>query len=124
MGRNVLFVRFDGGAGIILLKRKSHYVGGGFMGRAERRKAERRNRIENRKGKILMSREEIGEMKQKVSNNVSSYNVESLMIRFALAEHRLYGFWQKRIMRSLQYIDNLMGLFLTMKLPWKIIWKS
>lgn len=35
------------------------------MGRAERRKAERRNRIENRKGKILMSREEIGEMKQK-----------------------------------------------------------
>lgn len=45
------------------------------MGRAERRKAERRNRMENRKGKILMSREEIGEMKQKVSSNVSAYNV-------------------------------------------------
>lgn len=28
---------------------------------------------------------------------------------FALAEHRLYGFGQKRIMRSLQYIDDLMG---------------
>lgn len=82
------------------------------MGRAERRKAERRNRIENRKGKILMSREEIGVMKQKVSNNVSSYNVESLMTCFALAEHRLYGFGQKRIMRSLQYIDNLMGAIL------------
>lgn len=79
------------------------------MGRAERRKAERRNRIENRKGKILMSREEIGEMKQKVSSNVSAYNVESLMTCFALAEHRLYGFGQKRIMRSLQYIDDLMG---------------
>ena len=62
------------------------------MGRAERRRAERRNRIENRKAKILMSREEIGEMKQKVSSNVSAYNVESLMTCFALAEHRLYGF--------------------------------
>lgn len=85
------------------------------MGRAERRRTERRNRIENRKGKIPLSHSEIGEIKRQTREKVSAYNVESLMTCFALAEHRLYGFGQKRIMRSLQYIDELMGYILNDK---------
>lgn len=79
------------------------------MGRAERRMMERRNRIENHKNKISMTRDELRQIKKKVSTDVSDYNVELLMTCFALAEHRLYGFGKKRIFRSLQYIDELMG---------------
>ena len=82
------------------------------MGRAERRKAERNKRIENRKGKVLLSRKEISEMKQKISNEAARYDVEILMTCFALAEHRLYGFGQKRILRSLRCKDELMGAIL------------
>ena len=79
------------------------------MGRAERRQLERRNRIEDRKNKILMTRADINRIKQEISTVASEYNVENLMTCFALAEHRLYGFGQKRILRTLQYIDELMG---------------
>lgn len=79
------------------------------MGRAERRKAERKNRIENRKNQVTMSRQEIGEMKNDLVSSTSKYDVEALMTCFALAEHRLYGFGSKRVLRTLQYIDDLMG---------------
>ena len=78
------------------------------MGRAERRKRERLDRIENRKDKILISKEDLSKKK----DDVTKYNVEVLMTCFALAEHRLYGFGQKRILRSLRYIDELMGSIL------------
>lgn len=83
------------------------------MGRAERRRTERRNRIQNRKGKYLLSKADINQIKQKKSDDVSAYNVEALMTCFALAERRLYGFGKKRIFRTLQYIDDLMGAVLT-----------
>lgn len=83
------------------------------MGRAERRRTERRNRIQNRKGKYLLSKADINQIKQKKSDDVSAYNVEALMTCFALAERRLYGFGKKRIFRTLQYIDDLMGTVLT-----------
>lgn len=79
------------------------------MGRAERRRAERCERIENRKGKILVSREDFGKTKQEITNVVSHYNTEALMTCFALAQHRLFGFGSKRILRTLEYIDTLMG---------------
>ncbi len=79
------------------------------MGRAEKRRLERQNRLENRKGKVPMSYSEISGMQKETADAVSQYNVASLMTCFALAEHRLYGFGSKRIMRSLQYIDGLMG---------------
>lgn len=79
------------------------------MGRTERRRLERRNRIEDRKDKLYMSRDEINRMKDEIAAVASEYNVENLMTCFALAEHRLYGFGQKRILRTLQYIDELMG---------------
>ena len=79
------------------------------MGRAEKRKAERYNRIEKSKEQVVLSRRELTEMREKLSQDVLNYNVEALMTCFALAEHRMYGFGKKRILRSLQYIDDLMG---------------
>lgn len=79
------------------------------MGRQERRLAERRNRIENRKGKIPLSRKEIKELKDTITHDASAYSVEALMTCYALALRRLYGFGHKRILRSLQAIDGLMG---------------
>lgn len=78
------------------------------MGRQERRLAERRNRIENRKGKIPLSRKEIRDLEKRASNDASAYSVEALMTCYALALRRLYGFGYKRILRSLQAIDGLM----------------
>lgn len=79
------------------------------MGRAERRKQERANRIESRKGKILISKERLSEEKRKLIDEANKHDVEVLMTCMALAEHRLYGFGKKRVLRSLQYIDDLMG---------------
>ena len=56
-----------------------------------------------------MSRQDIAKIKEEISKTASEYNVEALMTCFALAEHRLYGFGQKRILRTLSYIDELMG---------------
>lgn len=75
------------------------------MGRAERRRAERNERIENRKGKIVVSRQELKDVREAVSKD----NVVVLMTCLALAEHRLYGYGAKRIFRTLNYIDSMMG---------------
>ena len=79
------------------------------MGRAERRRMERNNRIEERKGKILMSPQEVNNLKKKIIDDVADFKVEALMTCFALTLHRLFGFGPKRILRVLQYIDDLMG---------------
>lgn len=79
------------------------------MGRAERRRLERKKRIEERKEKVLLSRSEISRLKQDITSAATSYGTEALMTCFALAEHRLYGFGATRIFRSLSYIDELMG---------------
>lgn len=79
------------------------------MGRAERRLAERRNRIDENKNKITMTREELKQYKDKIVNDTLNYNVEALFTCFALAQHDIYGFGAKRISKTLQYIDDLMG---------------
>ena len=75
------------------------------MGRKERRFMERQNRVAERKNAMLIQRNEMREF----ANEVRKVNVEDLMTCFALAERRLYGFGKKRILRTLQYIDELMG---------------
>lgn len=82
------------------------------MGRAERRMMERRNRIEQKKedkNKITMTREELGQLKDQIIEDTLNYNVEALFTCFALAQHDIYGFGAKRISRTLQYVDDLMG---------------
>ena len=79
------------------------------MGRAERRRAERANRIEERKGKILMSKQDLGKMQDSIRQDISNFNVEVILTCLALALHRKFKFGSKRIMRVLNYIDELMG---------------
>ena len=79
------------------------------MGRAERRRAERANRIEGRKGKILMSKQDLGKMQDSIRQDISNFNVEAILTCLALALHRKFKFGPKRIMRVLNYIDELMG---------------
>lgn len=79
------------------------------MGRAERRRAERQERLEFNKNKVVMTKQDIAQMKNDIFDDVSKYNVSALMTCFALAERRLYGYGQTRILRTLQYIDQLMG---------------
>ena len=79
------------------------------MGRAERRRRERFKRLEDKQNNVTLNRHDLNEIKEKISAQAAKYDVEILMTCFALAEHRLYGFGQKRILRSLNYIDQLMG---------------
>ena len=75
------------------------------MGRAERRKIERTERIEKRKNKLLVTRKDLKDMRMSVSRD----NVKVLRACFALAEHRLYGYGRKRCIRTLNYVDEMMG---------------
>lgn len=78
------------------------------MGRAEKRRAERKARIESRKG-APMSRGDIDKLTDDTIASVSNHNVETLMTCFGLAQRRLYGFGYERIMRTLNFVDELMG---------------
>lgn len=80
------------------------------MGRAERRKIERKQRIETRKGQILIDPYDVWERKRKAVDGALQFNAELLMTCIGIAEHRLYGFGQKRVLRTLSYIDDLMGM--------------
>lgn len=82
------------------------------MGRAERRKAERRERIENRKGKILLTPADLNKLKKDITYEASGYNTEALMTCFALALHR-QGFDADHIGECLTFIDGLMNDILT-----------
>lgn len=79
------------------------------MGRAEKRLSERKERIESRRNKILISKEELSNMRDRDIKIALNYNVEALFTCFGLAQHELYGFGEKRIARTLEYIDSLMG---------------
>lgn len=79
------------------------------MGRAERRRQERLQKLEEKRNSVTLNKEDLREIKEKISAEAAKSDVEILMTCFALAEHRLYGFGQKRILKSLQYIDALMG---------------
>ena len=78
------------------------------MGRAEQRRLERKNRIENRKGKIAMSRQDIAELQHEAAFNRTKYDTEALMTCFGLVEHRVHGFGKKRIFKTFAAIDEMM----------------
>ena len=75
------------------------------MGRAERRRMERSDRIENRKGKLLMSKSDLKDIRAEISEN----NVQVLITCFALANHRIYGHGHKTTLRTLTEVDRMMG---------------
>lgn len=79
------------------------------MGRAEKRLQERKNRINSRKDKIIISREELGRWKEHISQDTSNFNVEALMTCFALSLSQLYQFDSDKMLDVMYKIDNLMG---------------
>ena len=79
------------------------------MGRAERRKAERRSRIEERKGKILITPSDLADIKKEIVHDANTFKTEALMTCFALALHNKFGFGQTRIARALEEVDRMMG---------------
>lgn len=78
------------------------------MGRAEQRRLERKNRIENRKGKIAMSRKDIAELQHEAAFARTKYDAEALMTCFGIIEHRVHKFGRTRIFRTFEAIDKLM----------------
>lgn len=79
------------------------------MGRAERRKKERRNRLAYNKESIRVTRDELQKIENTVQHDVTAYSTEALLTCFILANRRLYGHGATRSMRTLEYIDELMG---------------
>lgn len=77
------------------------------MGRAERRRVERKNRIDDRKRKVLMRPEDIAKMKKDIAYDVSAYKTEALMTCFALAMARR-GFDADDIGECIVDINSLM----------------
>lgn len=89
------------------------------MGRKERRYLERKNRIEERKGKLLLSRDDISKIRQEESLKTSTFDVEMLMTCFALSEHQVHGFGVKRIQKTLQRLDELAGDILNERITYQ-----
>lgn len=84
------------------------------MGRAERRRLERRNRIDDRKNKILMSPSELHRLKEELSYKASEYTTEHFMTCFALTLSR-QGFDEDDIEECVRCIDTLMSDLLSGK---------
>ena len=79
------------------------------MGRQERRLKERSARLDARKDKILISRNELGAWKDKVADDTSVYNVEVLMTCFALSLLHTGVCDVDKSMEVLEHIDFLMN---------------
>lgn len=79
------------------------------MGRAEKRLNERKDRLDSRKDKIIISRSELGRWKEHVSQETANYNVEALMTCFALSLSQLYQFDSDKMLDVMYRIDDLMG---------------
>ena len=80
------------------------------MGRAERRRQERAERIEWNKTKVTMGRSDLIRLKEAIKEDVSANATEHLMVCFAAAMHNELGFGGKRILRVLNELDRLSGL--------------
>lgn len=83
------------------------------MGRAERRKAERQNRIEDKKGKVYLRPSDITAMKRDISRRAAEFDVEVLLTCFAQVLHDKYGFGPVRLMRALEEVDATFGKVLS-----------
>lgn len=79
------------------------------MGRALRRKAERRERLEGNKGTVRMNHAEISKMKNDIIKDVSSFNTERLLTCFALTLYRKFDFDADKISEAIGYLDWLMN---------------
>lgn len=82
------------------------------MGRAEKRKMERNNRIENRKSMIHMSYEEYSEAIRKAKNEATRDAFKVFATCMALKDIQMHGYGKKRIIDNLNYMNDLMNALL------------
>ena len=71
------------------------------MNRSERRRRAKESFL--RTDPMIRARE------KKIEDNLGTYYVEALMTCFALAERKVHKFGQGRVLKSLSYIDEMMG---------------
>lgn len=79
------------------------------MGRAERRQRERETRIQERKDRIVLSQDEIRQMKRDIADKIVKFDVDTLFTCFAQALHTEYGWGYRRIFRVLHSVDEMFG---------------
>lgn len=77
------------------------------MGRAERRRQERLDRFESRKGKLLVSREEMKKIREESAYEASTYDVKTLLTCLSLAEYKVHNMDSDQIADTLTFIDQL-----------------
>jgi hypothetical protein len=80
------------------------------MGRAERRLAERLNRLNARWDEVSLKRTELDSLQNRIASETSTYSVEALMTCYVLALHNVFGFDKEKSMQALTEVDRLMGL--------------
>lgn len=85
------------------------------MGRADRRRKERQDRIETRNGKFLLAKDDIRQMEQNIIDDITKQDVAILMTSFALALKRIDNFDAEECNVHLQYVDQLFADFLNGK---------
>ena len=79
------------------------------MGRAERRRKERQERLEFNQNSVRMTRDDIRKVEENAQKGITAYSTEALLTCFILANRNLYGHDADQSMRTLEYIDELMG---------------
>ncbi len=82
------------------------------MGRAERRRQERQQRILTKRGNLSISPYELRQIKRKAVDDIAAFDVEILHTCFAVVLHEEFGFGYQRIMRALSAVDRKFGLIL------------
>lgn len=87
------------------------------MNRAERRRLEREARkngpevpVKN-EDKVIKryTQEEFGRLLYDTEFNARAHATEMMIVTYALAEHRLYGFGKTRAKRTFNYVESLMN---------------
>ena len=82
------------------------------MGRAERRRREREQRILDRKGKISIRPDELKKMERETARKIATFDVECLLTCFAYSLRRNHKWGYKRIFRTLNSVDVMFGQIL------------
>ena len=78
------------------------------MGRAERRAAERKARLEDRKGKVLISYEELERIKEASRIQGRMEAIETITVCCALAERKAHGFGRVRVGRTIEALKDIL----------------
>ena len=82
------------------------------MGRAERRRQERQDRIFTKKGNISISPADLKKHERMIADKIARFDVELMQTCFALVLHDSYGADEDEIVDRLHDIDNLFGQIL------------